>query len=292
MKLTYPAMNPEISDWKGQEITDFQEDLLIKVNGRLSEKWFYTHIKSSKTTLPRIDVLNMLSKYAGYSNWDDFIFKNSVQVPQAEKVRLTDNIFIKMPLLLLVIMVILVVVYNLINTQTYRFSFIDADTGEPIVNSNIRIDVLQKDESPVNYECGKDGNFDLKTDESRIKMIVRSPYYLVDTIDRILKKFNHNEQIRLQADPYALMLRYFSTTDVKAWQKRREQLDKMISEEAIICQVPDKKGGIGMELYDKKEFIDKLTMPATSLRQIEILDTRYENGRIAILRFKVKKDIK
>jgi hypothetical protein len=23
MKLSYPGMNPEISDWKGQEITDF-----------------------------------------------------------------------------------------------------------------------------------------------------------------------------------------------------------------------------------------------------------------------------
>ena len=285
-------MNPEISDWKGQEITDFQEDLLIKVNGRLSEKWFYTHMKSSNITLPRIDVLNMLSKYAGYSNWDDFRFKNSVQVPLAEKVKLANNVFIKIPLLLLLIMVILVVLYNLINTQTYRFSFIDSDTGEPIVNSHIKIDVFQKDESPVNFECGKNGIFELKTDESRIKMIVRSPYYQVDTIDRILKKFNHNEQIRLQADAYALMLRYFSTTDVKAWQKRREQLDKMISEEAIISQVPDKKEGDGMELYDKWEFIDKLTMPATSLRQIEILDTRYENGRIALLRFKVKKDIR
>ncbi len=285
-------MNPEISDWKGQEITDFQEDLLIKVNGRLSEKWFYTHMKSSNTTLPRIDVLNMLSKYAGYSNWDDFRFKNSVQVPLAEKVKMANNVFIKIPLLLLLIMVILVVLYNLINTQTYSFSFIDADTGEPIVNCHIKIDVFQKDESPVNFECGKNGIFELKTDESRIKMIVRSPYYQVDTIDRILKKFNHNEQIRLQADAYALMLRYFSTTDVKAWQKRREQLDKMISEEAIISQVPDKKEGDGMELYDKWEFIDKLTMPATSLRQIEILDTRYENGRIALLRFKVKKDIK
>lgn len=285
-------MNPEISDWKGQEITDFQEDLLIKVNGRLSEKWFYTHMKSSNTTLPRIDVLNMLSKYAGYSNWDDFRFKNSVQVPLAEKVKMANNVFIKIPLLLLLIMVILVVLYNLINTQTYSFSFIDADTGEPIVNCHIKIDVFQKDESPVNFECGKNGIFELKTDESRIKMIVRSPYYQVDTIDRILKKFNHNEQIRLQADAYALMLRYFSTTDVKAWQKRREQLDKMISEEAIISQVPDKKEGDGMELYDKWEFIDKLTMPATSLRQIEILDTRYENGRIALLRFKVKKDIR
>jgi hypothetical protein len=288
MKLTYPGMNPEISDWKGQEITDFQEDLLIKVNGRLSEKWFYSHMKAINPSLPRIDVLNMLSKYAGYSNWNDFRFKNSEQIPLAEKLKKTNNIFYKIPLLLLLITIVLLFLYKMINTQSYRFTFVDADTGEAIVNSNIQIDMLQEDESPVNYKCGNDGSFALRTDQSRIKMVVRSPYYIVDTVERILKKFNRAEQIRLHADAYALMLRYFSNTDVKAWQKRREQMDSMISEGAIICQVPDQKGGSGMELYDKWEFIDKLTMPTSSLRQIEILDSRYENGRIAILKFKVK----
>ena len=93
MKQSYPGMNPEISDWKGQEITDFQEDLLIKVNGRLSEKWFYSHIKTSNPSLPRIDVLNMLSKYAGYSNWNDFRYKNSEQIPLADKLKKTNSIF-------------------------------------------------------------------------------------------------------------------------------------------------------------------------------------------------------
>jgi uncharacterized protein involved in tolerance to divalent cations len=292
MKQSYPGMNPEISDWKGQEITDFQEDLLIKVNGRLSEKWFYSHMKTSNQSLPRIDVLNMLSKYAGYSNWNDFRFKNSEQIPLADKLKKTNSVFYKIPLVLLVIMILFLVLYKIINTQNYRFTFIDADTGETIVNSNIQIDLLQKGESPVNYKCEKDGSFILRTDQSRIKMVIRSPYYLVDTVERILKKFNRDEQIRLHADAYALMLRYFSNTDVKAWQKRREQLDKMINDGAIICQVPDPKEGNGIELFNKWEFIDKLTMPTSSLRQIEILDSRYENGRIAILRFKVKMNIR
>ena len=288
MKQSYPGMNPEISDWKGQEITDFQEDLLIKVNGRLSEKWFYSHMKAFDPSLPRIDVLNMLSKYAGYSNWQDFTYKNSDKIPLAEKLKKSNSIFFKIPLLLLFIMILLLIIYKMINTQNYRFTFIDADTGEPIVNSNIQIDMLLKDESPVNYKCGKDGSFVLRTDQSRIKMIIRSPYYLSDTVERILKKFNRKEQIRLHADAYALMLRYFSNTDVKAWEKRRKQMDSMINDGAIICQVPYQKVGPGMELYSKWEFIDKLTMPASSLRQIEILDSRYENGRIAILKFKVK----
>ena len=97
MKLSYLGINPEISDWKGQDITNFQEELLTKVNGRLSEKWFYSHVKSSNPSLPRIDVLNMLSKYAGYLNWDDFKFKNSGQLAVTQKTNQSNNIFIKVP---------------------------------------------------------------------------------------------------------------------------------------------------------------------------------------------------
>jgi hypothetical protein len=288
MKQSYPGMKPEISDWKGQEITDFQEDLLLKVNGMLSEKWFYSHIKASNPSMPRIDVLNMLSKYCGYSNWDDFRFKNSAPVPLAARLKRSDSIFIWVPLVVLAVMILLFVFYKIVNTQNYRFTFVDADTGDTIKNSLIQVDLFLKDESPLNYTCDKDGTLGLRTDQSNIKMVIRSPYYQPDTLERILKKFNRAELIRLHADAYALMIHYFSKTDVKAWQKRREQLDKMFSDAAMIYQVPDKKNGTGMELFNKWEFIDKLTMPASSLKQIEILDSRYNNGQIMLLRFKVK----
>lgn len=287
MRLSYPGINLEISDWKGQEITDFQEELLMKVNGRLSEKWFYTHIKASNPSLPRIDVLNMLSKYCGYSNWDDFRFKNSAPVELTEKLKKTNSIFILVPLLVLAAMLVLFVIYKIVNTQNYRFTFMDAETGDTIQNAKIQVDLLLWDESPVNYSCDKNGQLTLRTNQSKIKMVVQSPYYQMDTIERILRKFNRNEQIRLHADAYALMIHYFSNTDKKSWQKRREQLDKMFSDNAIIYQVSDTKKGAGMEIYNKWEFIDKLTMPVSSLRQIELLGSRYDKGQIVILRFKV-----
>ena len=292
MKLTYPGINPEIAAWKGQEITDFQEDLLIKVTGRLSEKWFYTHLKANHTSLPRIDVLNMLSKYAGYSNWDDFRFKNSEHIGLLAKAKQPDRIFVWVPLLLLATLALLFVLFLLVNTQDYRFTFVDADTGEPILNGNIQVDLLLRNESPLNLKCDKEGKLVFRTDQSRIKMTIRSPYYTTDTVERILKKLNHSEQVRLHAVAYALMIRYFSQTDVKAWQKRREQLDRMLGEDAMICQVPDENAGTGMELYNKQEFIDKLTMPVASLHQIEILNKKYERGKIVILRFKAKRNKK
>jgi uncharacterized protein involved in tolerance to divalent cations len=287
MKLSYPGINPEISEWKGQEITDFQEDLLTKVNGRISEKWFYTHMKSSNQSLPRIDVLNILSQYAGYLNWDDFRFKHPGMDPLTEKLKKSNTIFILVPFVLLTIVIVLFILFKIINTQNYRFTFIDADSGEPIMNNNIRADILLKDESPVSYISDNSGSIAIRTDQSRIKMVVTTPYYIPDTVIRILKKFNRTEKIRLNVDPYSLIIRYFSQTDVKGWQKRREQLDSMINDSAMIYQVNNGKEGTGIELYNKREFIDKLTMPASSLRQIDILDSRYSRGQIAILKFRI-----
>jgi hypothetical protein len=84
------------------------------------------------------------------------------------------------------------------------------------------------------------------------------------------------------------MIQYFSQTNVQAWQNSREQLERIISDNAMIFRLPDRKGVTGMELYNKREFIDKLSMPASSLRQIEIISSRYEKNQISIMRFRNK----
>ena len=63
----------KISKWKGIDIIYFQEDLRKKAKGNISEKSFYTYFKNSPVTkLPRIDMLNLLSIYAGYDSWYEF----------------------------------------------------------------------------------------------------------------------------------------------------------------------------------------------------------------------------
>ena len=69
----YTPSFDEISKWKGIDIIYFQEDLRKKAKGNISEKSFYTYFKNSPVTkLPRIDMLNILSVYAGYVSWYDF----------------------------------------------------------------------------------------------------------------------------------------------------------------------------------------------------------------------------
>lgn len=63
----------DISKWKGIDIIYFQEDLRKKAKGNISEKSFYTYFKNSPVIkLPRIDMLNLLSIYAGYESWYEF----------------------------------------------------------------------------------------------------------------------------------------------------------------------------------------------------------------------------
>ena len=181
--------------------------------------------------------------------------------------------------------------FKMISSKDYTFRFYDADTKEPVANTMIEIDVLREGESPVSYLCGPDASFILKTDKASVHFIVKSPCYLTDTIIRLLDKFNPHELVKLRPDNYALMIQYFSNMNVKDWKKRRALLDQMISDSAMIYQVFPKTG-LGVELFNKSEFINKLTLPSSSLKAIEILETKYQSDRISVVRFRQKETVK
>jgi len=291
MQETYPGINPSIAEWKGQEITDFQEDLRIRVNAHISEKWFYTHMKSLQPSIPRIDMLNLLSKYAGYANWDDFVFKNSDVIsndpPGVSTQKSVSRYFLLVPLMVLVIVALFYGLFRMFNTREYRFCFYDADTREPITNSQIEVTLLLEGETPVHNLTDPAGCFMLKTDKSLIRMVVKAPYYRTDTIKRMVRKLNRNEMVMLHADDYSLMIHYFSMMKVDDWAKRRSRLEAMINDGAMICQVVNDKEATGMELYNKEEFIDKMTMPTGSLKNIEILSSQMRANKIMVLRFRI-----
>ena len=189
--------------------------------------------------------------------------------------------------MVILILGIFFVLFKLFSTRDYIFRFYDADTKEPVINNIIEVSLLREGESPVSYLCRPDGSFILKTDKTRVHFIVKTPYYQTDTIIRYLDKFNRNETIKLHPNNYALMIHYFSSMNVKDWQKRRNQLDQMISDSVMIYQVFD-KGTVGLELYNKWEFINKMTLPTKSLKDIEILDTKYQGKKISLIRFRQK----
>ena len=284
MQQSYPAIPDSISDWKGQHIVDFQTELRVKQNEQISEKWFYTHMKTENKKLPRIDMLNFLSKFAGFNDWDDFKFKNGVTEKNSNKPGDKSNrVFFLLPLLTLGGVFVFYMAFSVLYTQNYTFCFYDHYTKKPIENQIIEIRVLSDTESPVSYLCDNTGCFSIKCSERILRFVVETPYYHTDTLFRNLNKFNRTENIMLRLDDYAVMIQYFSTSNVKDWLKRRENLNAMIADSAKIFQVLT--GTIGMEMFNKQEFINKLTLPTSSLRNIEILDSKYEGGKITHLRF-------
>ena len=79
LQENYNVTSVRIEDWKGKDIEKLQKDLGERINGRISEKWFYTHLKADNERLPRIDMLDLLSEYVGYDNWLDFKTRNKKQ---------------------------------------------------------------------------------------------------------------------------------------------------------------------------------------------------------------------
>ncbi len=280
------SVSSNIENWRGQEIIYLQDDLSDKVNGRISEKWFYTHIKSNSGKLPRIDMLNILAEYAGYQNWNDLKIKNAL--PSGKKLPTKKRSRKKFLLMLLfsAILITAYISYSIIpKNNTYEFCFVDSDLKTPIKDSPIWIIWMIDSESPMVSKCDSTGCFKFITKKEKIKFVVRSPYYKPDTITRIVyDKQIREEQIQLKTNDYALMIHMFSKSKVKNWKKRRKQLDQMLADNAKIYQVYE-DGHTGMELYNKKDFINKLTVPLKSLKNIEIIETIYSGDKISILRF-------
>jgi hypothetical protein len=288
LKLTYPGIHDKIEEWKGQTITFFQEELLIKVNEHISEKWFYNHMKTKNRKLPRIDMLNLLCRYAGYADWEDFTYKNQSKVSSFAITDKSNRVFILVPLLLFSVLAVSYFLYKILITKEYQFCLVDSYDFSAITSEKTQIDVLNDNESPTTYHIDSTGCMVIKTDKRKIRFVVRSPYYKTDTVERILKKFSRTESVALKTNDYALMIHYFSTDNVSDWKKRRGQLDKMFADTALILEVFG-RGNLGMEMYDKWEFIDKISVPSRNLRQIEILDTEYFMDKIVIMRFTQQK---
>lgn len=302
MRQTYPGINPSISEWRGQEITDFQEELRTRVNANLSEKWFYTHMKGNSATLPRVDMLNILSRYVGYANWDEFVFASGekILVPshvkaEAEehtaapvKPRSANRYFLLVPALAVALAAALFGIYSLFSTREYRFRFVDADTREAIVSPLTEVTLLVPGESPVTRTADSAGLFRLKTSLGKVRMVVRSPYYRPDTVVRTLRKFENAETVALHADEYAMALHFLSAGSAGDWEKRRSRLTELIAPDAMICRVVKGSGPAGAVLYTRDEFVDLLTLPSGTLRSFELLGTTEKEGKIVMLKFRTR----
>ncbi|MGV8915602.1 MAG: hypothetical protein ACOH1X_09170 [Kaistella sp.] len=356
----------DISKWKGIDIIYFQEDLRKIAKGNISEKSFYTYFKNSPVTkLPRIDMLNILSIYAGYVSWYDFkkshlfadeILKEYEDLEQSEinlleqevknvpnleneenkstnlpinlesdtfsagdytdlqksttdiqpikentnETHLSKNNKKEVPIsfvkkyLWLGISAVLAILVGLLGfkdelfSKKFYYSFIDADRNSKI-NAELQVQILKENESPILYVAKPNEPFVYTTKSKMLTMVVSSPYYKTDTVQRNLENAPEAENIELKPNDYAIMLFYYSKslTDLK---KKRVSLNYLISDNALIYQVFNNQF-YGVETMDKQRYINLVTLPSTSLENLEVIDTQTDkNGKIAMIKFKIEND--
>ena len=358
----------DISKWKGIDIIYFQEDLRKIAKGNISEKSFYTYFKNSPVTkLPRIDMLNILSIYAGYISWYDFkknhlfadeilkdlesedenletelekavenaenleeevqkVAKPAVSIQKSPQsivenpdlqISTTDNQSINKnsdtfatydtseqkstfslvkKYIWLGISGILAILVGLLGfkdelfSKKFYYSFIDADRNSRI-NAELQVQILKENESPILYNAKPNEAFVYTTKSKDLTMVVSSPYYRTDTIRRNLESAPEAETIELKPNDYAIMLFYYSKS-IKDLKRKRESLNFLISDNALIYQVYDNET-YGVETMDKQRYINLVTLPSTSLENLEVIDTKNDSAnKIIMIKFKIATDEK
>jgi len=276
-----PAPTADISQWKGDTIVRFQEDLLHKVKGRVSEKWFYNYFRNDIQKLPRIDMLNLLSEYVGYKNWADFLHQNRKKIKPVQGKSNT-----RMYLMLLVAGLLFSVVYilaGIFQSNKAVFCFVD-EAGNPVSNIQVIQLIDKQSDKVLNL---KDNCVELMETGKQVRLKIVSPYYKDLVIVRDIDTQTDKEILVLQPDLYALLLKTYSSTNTDNWAKRRRQLGTIISDKALIYQQWFGQNQ-GIEIYDKPEFIGQLCLPTGWVRNIEILEIEQQNNKIVKLGFTLK----
>ena len=167
--------------------------------------------------------------------------------------------------------------------NTFNFCLVDEE-GIP-VSTMVDIKILLDNESPIYLKTDEQGCFSYGTQSEKITFVMKSPYHKTDTVIRRITS-GGAPYVELKTDDYALMLHYYSNGNVEDWKRRKAQLERLIDDDAEIYQLF--KPNLGVELYSKEEFIRKLTIPTSTLKNIRILDKRYANGKIITLKFIVE----
>jgi hypothetical protein len=286
-----------LGDWNGKTIEGFQNDLQQEVKSAISVRWFYNHIKAdNENKIPRTDVLDLLCRYVGYSGWAEFVARKKeegikpVPVSNPAKKKFSSKVLL-IPMLILVFILAGWVILKRSSDNAYKFCLVDSDTGTPIKNAKIEIKLFKINESPQSLLCDSNGCFSLNSEPGKVKFIVNAQYYRPDTIVRNLPEQSISESIMLKPDDYAMMISIFSHSNVQDWEKRRKEMEAMFTDDAMIFQV-DPVNKRAMEIYNKEEFIGKLTVPLSSLKNIEVTETWYNGKQISALRFIQKEENK
>ncbi|CAG5085501.1 hypothetical protein CRYO30217_02776 [Parvicella tangerina] len=289
----HPEVGINMQEWKGDEIALFREELQITVQGTVSEKWFYTHIKNEQEKLPRVDTLNLLSQYIGLNSWSAFCHENGTKNEKEGKTNQPKVEIIDSPkkkglglyviLSLIVIGMITLVMYFSFDTEKpthYKICFVDEHTHLPVADSFLEIKMIKGDESPMFYPL-ESSCFSGMGDE--VDFIVKGRFYKPLHVKRKISNDAYEETIFLEPDDYSMILHLFANSQVEDWKERRNQLSEMLHESLKAYEIS--KDGFTIDVLNKDEFINRMTIPTKVLKKVAIVYTEYDGDKMSLIKF-------
>lgn len=283
--LTYQKQYPYFQgNWKSfssQDIQNLIELIQEKTKQGISEKWIYTHLKpETNSKLPRKDMLDILSQFSGFSSWDEFVFKNTKEEKTAFPYKKKKNVFIIIGILIVLVIAILLIFGNKKSSQ--KFQLKNEFTNETIQTKDIKVYQIKNGEKT--QLSAKNGAVEIDSKEENTKIIIESPYYKKKEI-KVGQNQSESTEILIQPDDYAMMLKAFMKSDIKDWETRKIQLNKILSDNLEVILML--KENLGAEYFNKKEFSEKLIIPTTSVKMMEIIELKKDqNGQIEFIRIK------
>jgi hypothetical protein len=281
----YPFFQGTWKTFSSQDIQNLIGLIEVQCKQTISEKWIYTHLKpETNSKIPRKDMLNILSQFVGYSGWDEFTFEEKVVVSNASKevTKSRKKFWFLLLILIFGIAIALVFFYKKEAPKPKVIELNNEFTNEKVSSKEVKVfEVNDSVSKPLEV---KEGKVQVSNEDKKTKLVIKSPFYKTKTVDLNANgEVSESNKIDLKPDDYAMMLKAFMSSDIKDWKTRKEQLDKILSNDLEVMVML--KDNLGAEYFNKTEFSQKLIIPTATLRKMKIIEIEKEtNQKIKFIR--------
>jgi hypothetical protein len=272
---SYPYFNGSWKSFSAQDILNLIDDIQLTTKQTVSEKWIYTHLKpETNQKLPRKDMLDILSVYVGKSGWDEFVFNDNINENNNVKSGFKKKLVIWV--LFFGVLIAGFFIWKFLSKEEQKLEFQNSFTKDSIAKEEVKAYVVED-----TVEKQIDLNSSTFNIDKATKVVLKSPFYKPKEITIL-----PNEpiaKVELNPNDYAMMLKAFMKSDIKDWQTRKEQLNKILSDNLEVMVML--QNNLGAEYFNKQEFSQKVILPTASLKKLKIVELKQENdNKISFLR--------
>jgi hypothetical protein len=276
----YPYFGGNWKNFSSQDIVNLIEDVFEVTKNSVSEKWIYTHLKpETNEKLPRKDMLDIFAIYVGKTGWDHYkhqFANREREIKEVDKKETSKNKKYGLFGFIMLLMVLLLWKFLPLLNPTKTIQLKEHYTNDTVDKKMTKAFVIQDSiQTEIQIE-----NSTIKV-EPDAKVVVKNPLYKDKMVD--LEKNPETNTLSLEPNDYATILQGFIKSDLKDWQTRKTQLQKILDDNVEVIVML--KNNLGAEYFNKEEFAQKLIIPTPSLKQLQIVEVKNNsNNKIIFVR--------